>query len=459
MAEAVTTPPPPPGFELDAPQDFSDVKSASSSTAPTPPPPPGFQLDSAQQDERPGPVSRFAKAAWSQVNPVETVKGLYGVAKDPIGTIRQDAQARGHLGDEAAQDFKQGHYLHGAAKAAQGLVPFLGPWAADVGNDLEAGRYAEGTGKMTGFAAGAVGPSAFAGKNLRLPTGGAAQSEYIRALRPTTRDPVALKRLAKTGLENNVAVGESGMNTAEGVIDAIQPKIDAELASPQGSVRDVGPQRAQAYTDEVRTRMRSQTNPTAEVGIVDKSEADMLASHFTNPDGSSRMLTPQEAQEIKKGTYGRIYDRQKMREGEPSAAVQSQQAQARAFKDEIVDRFPALKSLNENEGAMIQLRDELQKTLVREAKKPHAANWVGTGVAGVAAGFATHNPAMGVTTAAVKTVLESPFLRSKLAIALHKASKGITIEAAKAQIAGVAQSLGQTTDDESSPLRGDQANQ
>lgn len=115
-------------------------------------------------------LGRFASNAWSMVNPVAMVQGAAQAIAHPIDTAGALLKAQGAQIGKAVDAAREGRYSEMAGHAAAGVLPILGPVAADVGEQIGSGDIAGGLGAATGLVGGVLAPGAAAKiKEVKLP--------------------------------------------------------------------------------------------------------------------------------------------------------------------------------------------------------------------------------------------------------------------------------------------------
>lgn len=96
-------------------------------------------------------VADFAGEVGHALNPVEWVKGLYGMASDLVGTTKGMGAAHERIFREGQSALGRGDYMTASRKFINYLVPIVGP-ITDRSADLMAeGKYGAGAGAMVGF--------------------------------------------------------------------------------------------------------------------------------------------------------------------------------------------------------------------------------------------------------------------------------------------------------------------
>jgi hypothetical protein len=147
-----------------------------------------------------------------------------------------------------------------------------------------------------------------------------------------------------------------------------------------------------------------------------------------------------DAQAMKQGTYQVL----KGKFGEQgSASVEAQKALARGLKEEIANQFPEISNLNANESRLLQLQPVLERAVNRISN--HQLIGIGTPIASGAAKAVTGSASVGVAAGVLKSVLDNPYVKSRLAISLSKGAK-IPYAQAAARVGAYSASLGSTSE-------------
>jgi hypothetical protein len=129
-------------------------------------------------------------------------------------------------------------------------------------------------------------------------------------------------------------------------------------------------------------------------------------------------MNASDAQTMKQGTY-RVLAGKYGEQG--SAAVEAQKALARGLKEEIANQFPEINGLNAAESKLLDLQPVLERAVNRIAN--HQTIGIGTPVAGAAAKAVTGSGGAGVVASVLKSVVDNPTVKSRLAIAVSKGAK------------------------------------
>lgn len=225
------------------------------------------QNQSLQTPEAPSPldsVLSFGKGVASQLNPVEIVKGIYGAARHPWDTAVGLGEAQLEQFKKGKEAYDAGRYSEAFGHTLAGVVPLVGPQAANIGENIGSGHVAEGLGQGAGLVGAIVGPTA-AARALQKVQGTAAAESVARAAQsgaekrivdviapkvgpqkqrwgtmaqkaaPTIAAEPGMGALSREGLERKVA---QKLTDAEEGLDA------AHEARPKGVVYDTAPIKA-----------------------------------------------------------------------------------------------------------------------------------------------------------------------------------------------------------------------
>jgi len=390
----------------------------------------------------------FAKGLWSQVNPITGVKGLAQATSHPIQTYMADAGNRQEILDQAEEDFKSGNYGRGVVRSLYGIIPFLGPQMNQAGTDIGTGKVAQGLGESIGMGLSMTLPSKIGDVTKLtgpLDTEAAATRWYQSALKPsTTANPAKVANAISGGLENAIPISKGGLEKLADLTDDLNSKIAAEIASrPNAPINKFA---VASRLGDTAKQFSTQVNPIEDLNAIGKSGNEFLENQPVDIPAS-------QAQALKQGTYKQLSGRAYGELG--SATIESQKALARGLKEELANAFPELSDLNAQDSKLLDLQGMLQRAVNRISN--HQMVGIGTPIMGAGVKAATGSTGIAGAAALAKAVFDDPYIKSQVAIALNKASKGgITIPTAAARYAGYVNALGNVS---TSPSPGDQGSQ
>lgn len=379
-------------------------------------------------------------------------------------------------GSQAIDAAKQGQLSLAAGHTLAAALPVVGPRAAHVGEQL--GNQV-GMGDYTGAAGTVAGNAALAAGGAMLPkvipaigslTGRAAllgktpEAAYASSLKPSTvLSPAERGAAIQTGLQNEIPVNAAGLEKLNQLIDNLEQAKTAEINSDPN--RPVDPNAVATRVDAAKARFAKQVNAQPDLNAIEGSRKQFLAEQGAQPgkpgtaptptgllDAQGRPLMSQgtpptapqpappmnasDAQAMKSGTYQVL--RGKYGE-QGSASVEAQKALARGLKEELNNAFPELENLNAQQSKLLDLQPLLERAVNRLAN--HQAIGIGTPIAGTAVKAATGSSFLGGGAMLIKSVLDDAAIKSRLAIAVSKASK-IPYAQALSRMEGLSTSLG-----------------
>lgn len=96
-------------------------------------------------------TKRFLTNFGELINPVSIVTGVAQAIAHPIDTGTAILKKQGEQFGKAAEEFRQGRYSEATGHAAAGVLPIVGPLAAEAGEQIGAGDIAGGLGKTAGL--------------------------------------------------------------------------------------------------------------------------------------------------------------------------------------------------------------------------------------------------------------------------------------------------------------------
>jgi hypothetical protein len=156
------------------------------------------------------------------------------------------------------------------------------------------------------------------------------------------------------------------------------------------------------------------------------------------PQAPAPPMSAADAQAMKQGTY-RVLQGKYGEQG--SASVEAQKALARGLKEEIATQFPEISKLNSTESQLLDLQPVLERAVNRISNQQ--AIGIGMPIAGTAVKAATGSTSAGAVAMMMKSVLDNPAVKSRLAIAVSKGSN-IPPAQALARVQAYSSALGST---------------
>jgi hypothetical protein len=344
-------------------------------------------------------VGRFLGGAAEMLNPVTAVRGLAHAVANPIDTAGAIYNAHADQFGKAKEAFGQGRYSEAAGHGMAGVVPIIGPAAANVGEQIGAGDVAGGLGAATGLLTGAAvaGPVARGVGNVARPVAQATGRRlYQSVLKPTkanlndVRPAVGMtpqETLLQTGLNEGIPVTARGAKKVETLIDSLDAEVRARVAKISASGEKVDPALVEQAIDDVVRDFTNQVNAQPDlsaIGIVRENfrnnpnvaqpvapaqPANFAAGQVSGTPAKTRPgpIDPVVAQQMKSNTYKGLrgkYDKER------GATIEAEKAGARGLREGIEQAgaragVDDLAAVNAREGSLISLEHALSDALRR----------------------------------------------------------------------------------------------
>lgn len=319
-------------------------------------------------------------------HPVQTAKSLYEAAKD-VFTGKGTAKAQQAVaGAVTAPIMAIPHALQGVSTALRGAAALALPNNVEAPTSGEFAQAAHSGGELLANAPAIASVEGLVG-GARKAMGEGAAKLYQKGLQPSPRkfSPNEIDALIKTGLDNGLPISRSGVNKLDTLVNDLNTSIESDISSNASA--PVSPAQVVKRLMDAKKKAGTQVNPASDLGAIDSAEAEFLAAH---PDD----ISATRAQEIKKGTYAQLNSKQFGEVG--SGSIEAQKALARGIKEELQTYFPEIQGKNAAEGALLELRPELEAAVNRLGNRR-------------------------ISVANVLNIMADPGITSRLAIMLHKA--------------------------------------
>jgi len=221
----------------------------------------------------------------------------------------------------------------------------------------------------------------------------------------------------KTGLEIGAVPTEKGLAKVGGLIDEIDNAIQAPITEAAGQGKTVNADKVISHLEGIRETFAKQANPKPDLDIIDSTIQGFKDYH-------GQEIPIDLAQEIKRGTYLQL----KGKYGRlGSAGIEAEKGLARGLKEEIYSTLeqehPELKSLGQKEGAYLALNQSLENAVKRIQNRDIVG--IGTPIATSAGKLVAGAP--GAFAGFLSRVIDMPQVKSRLAIAISKGAKNISV--------------------------------
>lgn len=364
------------------------------------------------------------------LNPVETADALAGLAVGVGEKLVPGRQENEQVVDDLVDAFRERY--GGVENIKRTLAEDPVGFVADVSSLLVPGGQAV---KGVGVAAkakeiGKVGAAITkAGRTIEPLTGVAKTARATaRKLIPedlpselfqsaakfsTTIPEAARVKLTRTALDNRIMPTLRGLDQARGKINEFNDEITNLIDRATETGKKVPVQRLFAEFGDLKRAMSAEPiTRQRQIGRVAKE----IGANFKRL--GKKELTAKEAQQLKQAIYRETEGFYSSVKNSP-ARIDAKQAVARAAKESIEDIFPEIRELNRNEGSLIALRKELEKSASRISNRDLLG--IGVPIKGGAGGAIGGLP--GLVGGAAIGLFDTPQVKAKLAIVLNSLRK------------------------------------
>jgi hypothetical protein len=348
-----------------------------------------------------GAVQKLIPGRQKQEETFDVVADFY---KDRYGSYESFKEA---IADDPVGVLADFSVVATGGAAAGARIPKLAQLAGRVGKVGRATDPLRLLGRGVGVTGRRVGERI---PSLAVPLEERAIRFYQSALKPTVAVEKKFPDVVKTGIKEEIIVGADGLEKARNVIDKLNDEITARIAKSTKTGAVIKTKDIVKSLEDVRTQLMSDVSPGESLALLKALEKDFRGAHGTR-------LTPKRAQEIKISSYKRL----RKSYGElKSAQIEGKKGLVRGVKTEIEKVIPEVKGLNARERQLIGL----DKALITAVRRMKNRDVVGLGEIGAAgAGAVATGGIGGLALGLVKRVIDSPGIKSRLAIALNKLAK------------------------------------
>ncbi len=433
---------PPPGFTLDQPQSTPTPRPGIAQPKVTPPP--GFTLDApkasqqtgiaASAQPQQGGIAHAVGQWWDQVNPMGTIKSAMDSFQSPADLFKSPVYEAGkNLVMSGAEDLGAGNTSRGIRKMISGVIPVIGPSLNKAGEQAEKGDYSGaigttlgiatnmGAGEMAKWANSAVGPGIRSGLQS-----GANRIYRIGA-------PGMTPELAEFGTTQGIPYTQAGSEKLGGIREAAGQGIGGPVrAAPQTRTQSPGP--VATGLEDLKGEFLKRHAP-----IIEAEKQKFLDEIRTGPPGSAvPNMTPEQAfdlkvkyQDLANRESSTAYSRGVAQSGPELASIKMVPSR---LGEGLVAQFPEIKGENITYGLSSELKPIVDHVVELQARKnplPTALTITSGGIAGTMTG----QPVAGLGAAVALEVMRNPAARSRIAIALSKASR-VPLPEATARVIG-----------------------
>lgn len=376
---------------------------------------------------RGGPAGLLTQRLWA-----DPLKARMATENARIAEMRSSTEPKSF-----SHGFRDlGNLAVSGVKTAASAVPGIGPLAVDIAErGVEKGDV---SGALTEAALNAALPKVVPAAARVIGKGGSLAAElgqgaantlaerlYESALKPGPRTNTLpeVSRMVKTGLREGVSLSGRGGRKLNRTVGELNNEIKAVIDAGNAAGVTISPAKAAQAVNAVAAKFKMQATPRSDLAAIGGAKKEFLTEHsrpIRLPSGQTiRQEIPipaSKAQAIKQGTYQRLGEKAYGEVG--TARVEAEKGIARGLKDELAQAFPEIKDLNLREGDLLDLKPELEAALNRGRNRELFG--IGTPIFGGAVGTATSSAPAGFAAGALRSLLDRPGVKSRLAIALSR---------------------------------------
>jgi hypothetical protein len=276
---------------------------------------------------------------------------------------------------------------------------------------------------------------------------------YMSAVKPgfsKKKGLTQLKKEAQAGLEEGILPNEPGIGKVEKAIGGIEEKTIGSITEASGAGTKVTKEQALRHVSEVIDNakdLKYSPYPKESLDIIKDATTKFIEEFGDNLD----VLT---AHKAKKAFYAQNRPKYGKQTGVvPNEQVITEKAIARGLKDSVyealADKHPELRALGEKEGALVGLKSAIEQGAQRITRrdilgigvpiKTGVASWIGSKFG---------SPALGTVVGITAGVIDTPAVKARLAVALHRAKKMKLVNERNARLRMGSRLAGELLEDE-----------
>jgi hypothetical protein len=301
--------------------------------------------------------------------------------------------------------------------------------AAGIINMFQGGDFSTGAEVGTGIP--------LAGRVLKTGLSGTKLPErmYQSALKPLTSNSITKNdKIIQTGLNEAIPLGREGLNAVEAKIGDLAKRVDDAIKTGKANNVMIDPLKVASFMRDAEdffgttvngqnyiSELKAIKNNFLDPYLVRDAKGAVIYKDFNKTPYTNKMPIA-EAQQMKKNTYALL----RKAYGElSSVSNEGQKSLAWGLKEQVADGlktiFPELNNVNASEGALMELEAVLGRAVNRIMNKDMVG--IGTTISATAGKSVTGSEGAAGVIAAIKSLIDKPEIKSKLAIALAAARK------------------------------------
>lgn len=236
---------------------------------------------------------------------------------------------------------------------------------------------------------------------------------YASSVKMSTTLP-ATERTTRiiTGLNEEILPTEKGLHKLWGRINETNKAISDNIIDAAKKGETINADAVVSKLDDLRSFYNNTINPKPFLDEIDDMEKIFKDAHGTK-------IPIDKAQKIKQNTYILL----KKHYGELKGLnIEAHKTLARGIKDEIAKLHPEINSLNKTDSALISLEESIERSVARIKNRDLIGLGIKTGTgAGGVVDIMSGTKGPGLLTGLTTSLLDTPVIKAKLSIILHKA--------------------------------------
>jgi len=217
-------------------------------------------------------------------------------------------------------------------------------------------------------------------------------------------------KLIRTGIEGEYLPTQKGLQKLDYHIGSLNREIASTIEKAKNAGSTVDREAILARVDELKSFYQNAPNKSEYIEQLDSIKDVVRANWDTTIPADVAQKMKQTIYAIHRKHYGEM----------KTISVEADKAIARGIKEELVEQFPELATLNAKDSALISLESALERSVNRI--RNYDIIKLGDSIMGVG-GAAMGGPGGAIAAGFIKHAIEAPGMKSKLAFALNRASR------------------------------------
>jgi hypothetical protein len=373
------------------------------------------------------------------LHPIETAKAVGNLGIGAVEKLIPGKQEKEKFADDLVSFIKERYGSPEAFKSTliedpvgvvadiAGLISGAGAAVKGVGAVSKVQRISD-VGKAITKVGTSLEPVSAVGK-----AGKAAAGKFISPERPSKMFMESAKfstvlsdkdrlKITETALKNSIMPNSKGLDKLRRGINAFNDEIDSLIDAAQISGARIPVKRLlRNFRSLTKEKLATSGKPIQAQRQINNIRRQIVEA---NRRLGRKELTPTEAQNLKKSIYKETETHYSNVRQSP-ASIEAQQAVAKAAKESLEEIFPEIGELNKKEGALIELRNAIEKSSNRIGNRDFA----GLGITAKAGTGGVIGGVPGALLGVAFALYDTPLVKAKLAIVANRLKKqGIIID-------------------------------